>query len=205
MTSVWRRLSIGAALVAAVGTGAAVVASLADADPSPDPVALKRAEIARLRGQPVAESVDTGPRPVAAKPDSGPAAAVAQVKADFIDNTVKRLMLTKDNAMPSNPAAAVGEFMASASVASEVAAQAEGVAWSIRANYPIYPDARFSVEEWQGVQVDGNSAHAVVMAHYGFLRSGAWDEGMSQQYEADLVLEGGRWKFVTLSAIHPGE
>jgi hypothetical protein len=189
-------------LIAGMTLTVAVMLTLAVAGAvsGPDALSDKKAAMLRMRGRTPATAVDSGRQPATPAADAGPAADIAQVKADLVDNMTKQGLATKLNQTPT--AAEVGQFMASSAAATKLQELSDGVQQLVSRGYPAYTDYRFTAEEWQGVQVTGSSAHALVLGHFSALRD-SWVDSDTVQVEAQLALESGSWKLVSASSIHP--
>lgn len=168
-----------------------------------DPTALKKAEIARMRSKAPAETTDMGRRAAAPRADAGSSEAIAAVKSDFADNMKRRTVLFQNTSVPSNFEALVSEFTPLQILKSETAELAEVLMHLADTSFPQFTDFRFTPQTWQGVEVDGSSAHVLVLGYVSYLRDGEWLDSDVVQFEANLAYEDGRWKYLTFSSIHP--
>jgi hypothetical protein len=139
--------------------------------------------------------------------DSGPAADVIQVKSDLVlDRQTEQAIL----GLPQAPIA-LRDFLSRVDAASVLdgrtseAAAAMADAYS-DPTYQPYIDNTFNVDEWQGVQVTGSDASALLMAHDSYKNvDGTWDNDTSRQWQVKLALEAGRWKLVSHNEVDPAD
>lgn len=195
-------LTAAAVLAVAVAGGVGLESQIAKGTDPPYDI---NAEKEALRVTPFVNPPDgvvEDPNPASAIPDIGSAAEIAQVKADLVDNLTRDGKVTINNTLPADLNAAVSVFTAAASVQVKILEFNEAVQWATQNKYVQYHDFRFVPVKWEGVQVAGTSAHAIVWGHEDFSREGVWDESDPIQYDAALSLENGRWKLVTVRARH---
>jgi hypothetical protein len=200
-------IALGTAAIAALGLLAVSGSSSGDrssevataGDGGGDSAAAKKAERVRLRNVPAATREWDGWEPATPQPDVGDPATIAAVKADFHAGVVARGKLLAYNDLPSGVESLVSNYMASSAVASEVASLEEIVAGAVSSNWPAYADFDFVIDAWYGIQVSGATAHGVLIGRNDLLRNGSWQRSDPIQYVADLVLEGGDWKFVSMT------
>jgi hypothetical protein len=180
----------------------AVSSSLAHGDPVSDSVAATKAA---LRATPFSNEPDyivDNPNPAAAIPDAGTSTDISTVQNNAVDDLTRDGLVTINNTLPSDVTGAVSVFTAAASVTLKVQELTSAANYASTQGYPAYSNFRFVPETWNGVQVSGTSAHAIVWGHEDFYRFGAWDSSDRIQYDLTLSLESGRWKVVNASSAH---
>lgn len=150
----------------------------------------------------VAFALPGGSRP-APRSGSGSSEAIAAVKADFAENMKRRTLLFQHTSLPSDFEARVGAFTPRRILTSETAELAAVFKHLSSTSFSDFTDFRFTPRTWQGVEVDGSSAHVLMLGFVSYLRDGEWIDSDVVQFEANLAYEDGRWKYLTFSSIHP--
>ena len=190
---------IGACAIGGIVSGLGIVSAIAqdDALPPGKVQAIQDAQVVDPSSIP--ESITERPKTA----DVGPGALVAQVKAaapellaaDVALGRLPQSLAQRDQIVRGQKAersAKARSLWDSGSSEKRVSELERGLALVVNdSGYMSFTDNRFVVTEWQGVQIEDNSANVTVIGHPEYAdESGVWTSDSDRQYQLELLRGG---------------